>query len=97
MQLNEFNFKYKKQDKTTLQLGDLSLARGSVTAIVGHNGAGKSTFARCLCGLERFTVVEAQLTLKRKARLKMSLWCFKMYRQLFAEDLEEELRLVTRR
>ena len=58
LQLNEFNFKYKKQDKTTLQLGDLSLARGAVTAIVGHNGAGKSTFARCLCGLERHLKVQ---------------------------------------
>lgn len=97
LQLNEFNFKYKKQDKTTLQLGDLSLARGSVTAIVGHNGAGKSTFARCLCGLERHfkgTVVEAQLTLKRKARLKNVFMVFQdVHRQLFAEDLEEELRL----
>ena len=27
--------------------------KDSIIAVIGHNGAGKSTFARCLCGLEK--------------------------------------------
>ncbi|GGL34547.1 sugar ABC transporter ATP-binding protein [Phycicoccus endophyticus] len=32
---------------------DLSLRAGEITAIVGDNGAGKSTFVRCLSGIHR--------------------------------------------
>ena len=32
----------------------LSIARGEVAAVIGSSGSGKSTFLRCLNGLERF-------------------------------------------
>ena len=35
----------------SLDIGELELEKGSVTAIVGPNGSGKSTLARLLCGL----------------------------------------------
>jgi polar amino acid transport system ATP-binding protein len=39
---------------TVLRGIDLSVRRGEVAAIIGPSGGGKSTFLRCLNGLERF-------------------------------------------
>ena len=36
-----------------LSMDSVTVPRGSVCAVVGGNGAGKSTFSRCLCGLQR--------------------------------------------
>jgi polar amino acid transport system ATP-binding protein len=59
---------------------DLSVGRGEVAAIIGPSGGGKSTFLRCLNGLERFqggTVRIDEITLgcaddeaARRARLR---------------------------
>ena len=48
--LNHFHFAYKKQPET-LSLENIELPAGNVTAVIGHNGAGKTTFANNLCGL----------------------------------------------
>ena len=32
---------------------NLQIKKGEIHALVGENGAGKSTFARCLCGLDK--------------------------------------------
>jgi len=49
----DFLFKYKKSNETALAIEDLSVPKNSVVAVLGDNGAGKSTFAKCLCGLEK--------------------------------------------
>jgi energy-coupling factor transport system ATP-binding protein len=36
-----------------LNIAELSLPTGEAIAVTGNNGAGKTTFARCLCGLEK--------------------------------------------
>ncbi|MBQ9686956.1 MAG: ABC transporter ATP-binding protein [Oscillospiraceae bacterium] len=46
------DFHYKHSDKG-IHIPYLHIPRGKITAIVGKNGAGKSTFARVLCGLEK--------------------------------------------
>lgn len=46
---------------------DFELAPGEVHALVGSNGAGKSTFARILCGLTRADAGETYLADKRHA------------------------------
>ena len=48
----DFRFKYKDSDKGIF-INDLTLSSGRIIAIMGTNGAGKSTFARCLTGLEK--------------------------------------------
>ena len=35
------------------QIDRLEIPKGSIVGVIGNNGAGKTTFARCLCGLER--------------------------------------------
>ncbi len=40
---------------------DLTLPQGEIIGIIGNNGAGKSTFARCLCGLDKRALGELEL------------------------------------
>ncbi len=40
-------------DILDLNIPYLEIPRGAVVGVIGHNGAGKSTFLRCVCGLER--------------------------------------------
>ena len=48
----DFDFHYKHSENG-IRFAEKRFRQGAVTAIVGHNGAGKSTFARVLCGLEK--------------------------------------------
>lgn len=43
--------RYKKQKAYTLKDRDFTINKGAITAIVGNNGTGKTTFIRCLSGL----------------------------------------------
>ena len=45
-------FGYEK-DKRVLDFPKVSLPIGEIVAVVGANGIGKTTFLRCLCGMER--------------------------------------------
>lgn len=51
LSLEEVTIRYKK--KVILERVSLKAARGEIIAVLGHNGAGKTTFARALCGLHR--------------------------------------------
>lgn len=93
--LNNFSFSYDK--KEVLNIPKLEIPVGSIVAVTGHNGAGKSTFSRCLCGLEkRFkgTVLLNGETLKSRQLLKK---CYMVMQdvnhQLFCETVEEEVQL----
>ena len=48
----DFRFAYQKH-RPVLQLDGLEIPKHAVVAVVGHNGAGKTTFSRCLCGLQK--------------------------------------------
>lgn len=53
MRIHDFIFQYKGSKKLSLSIDELDIPKASVIAIIGRNGAGKSTFVRCLCGLEK--------------------------------------------
>lgn len=57
MQLKDFCFSYKngysKDRKNILNIKDCSIPANGIVGIIGNNGAGKSTFSRCFCGLEK--------------------------------------------
>ena len=83
---------YKKQ--AVLSNISLQAAPGDIIAVVGHNGAGKTTFSRALCGLHKETT-GAYLwngkTQKMKERMKRSYMVMQdVNYQLFAESVEEE-------
>lgn len=52
IQLQQFCFSYKHSTEI-VHIPKVEFPQNSIVAIIGHNGAGKSTFARCLCGLEK--------------------------------------------
>jgi energy-coupling factor transport system ATP-binding protein len=56
-----------------LDIRELSLKTGTAVAVIGSNGAGKTTFARCLCGLEKkdrgVLILDGKI-ISRKERLK---------------------------
>lgn len=89
-----FHFSYTKEHDA-LHINSLTLPQGSIIAVIGHNGAGKSTFARCLCGLERHCkgiVNVAGRQYNSKQRLSL---CYMVMQdvnhQLFTESTEEEM------
>ena len=51
LELQDVTLRYKK--RTILHHIALSAAKGEVIGVVGHNGAGKTTFSRALCGLHK--------------------------------------------
>ena len=51
LELKNVTLSYQK--RPVLQNISLRAAPGEVIAVVGHNGAGKTTFSRALCGLHR--------------------------------------------
>lgn len=95
MILRDFSFSYEKED--AINIPEISLQEGAVIAVIGKNGAGKSTFSRCLCGLEKKfkgKVMIGEKILHRKQLLKQ---CYMVMQdvnhQLFCESVEEEVQL----
>lgn len=95
MSLDNFKFSYKKNE--ALNIEHVDIPQNEIIAIIGENGAGKSTFVRCLCGLERSC--KGKLTmdgeiLNNKKRLKRSFMVMQdVNHQLFTESVLEELLL----
>ena len=95
MTLTGFTFSYPGTKTPIVDLSELTLAAGEITAITGGNGAGKTSLLKCICGLERKG--RGVLTFKgkaydRKARQKL---CFMVMQdtgnQLFTESVLEEV------
>ena len=92
LELKNVSLAYNKQP--VLSNISLQAAPGDIIAVVGHNGAGKTTFSRALCGLHKETT-GAYLwngkTQKMKERMKRSYMVMQdVNYQLFAESVEEE-------
>lgn len=91
-------FSYKKScNIKILDIDALELPAGAVVGIIGENGAGKSTFAGCLCGLEKRmggNILYEGNTLTSKDRIKL---CYMVMQnvnyQPFTESVWDELML----
>lgn len=95
LELKNFNFKYKKD--SVLNISDAKIPKNEIIAIIGKNGAGKSTFANCLCGLKRSfkgeLIIDNQ-RLKRKDLLKKTYMVMQdVNHQLFTESVLDEVLL----
>lgn len=95
--IKSLTFSYPKSKKNTLDINSLLIPKGSVIAIIGHNGAGKTTFARCFCGLEKHSnseIFNEKTQMNKKQRLKKSYLVMQdVNHQLFTESVLDEVLL----
>ena len=52
LEVRNLSFTYEKTDTKTLSDINVNIGKGEMVAIVGTNGAGKSTFSKVVCGME---------------------------------------------
>lgn len=94
--IKNFAFSYEKKH-SLLNIPSLSIPKKSVVAILGHNGAGKSTFGKCLCGLlkgARGTLEIDGISYDTKQRLRISYMVMQdVNHQLFTESVLDEILL----
>ena len=109
--LKDFFFSYKRRpyvfkkkrfsesdaDILDLNIPELMLPTGKVIGVLGKNGTGKSTFLRCVCGLEKECTGVIRFsgkTYKSKDRLAL---CYMVMQdvnhQLFTDSVEAEVLL----
>lgn len=95
IEIRNFLFSYGKME--AMNIPQLSVPQGAIVGILGDNGAGKTTFAKCLCGLEKSakgTLQIGQETLGAKQRIKK---CYMVMQdvnhQLFTESVSDEILL----
>ncbi len=53
LKVRDLSFTYEKSDEKTLEDISVNIGKGEMVAIVGTNGAGKSTFSKLICGMEK--------------------------------------------
>ncbi len=95
IKFKNFNFNYNR--KQALTIDDVDVPKNEIIAIIGKNGAGKSTFANCLCGLKRSCkgeLIYDNQVLKRKDMLKKTYMVMQdVNHQLFTESVLDEVLL----
>lgn len=91
------NFKFRYGDTQVLDIDDVKIPKNEIIAVIGKNGAGKSTFANCLCGLKKSCKGELicdGAVLNRKDRLKKTYMVMQdVNHQLFTESVLDEVLL----
>ena len=92
LELRNVTLRYKK--RTILHDIGLSAGKGEVIGVVGHNGAGKTTFSRALCGLHKDCdgqFLWESKPIERKERLQRSYMVMQdVNYELFADSVEAE-------
>ncbi|MDW2800854.1 ABC transporter ATP-binding protein [Clostridium boliviensis] len=99
IKLSDLSYTYK--DKIHgVGIHDIKIKKGAVVAVIGHNGAGKSTFAKCLCGLEKkckgILEVEGKKCAVKKGLNYSYMVMQDVNHQLFTESVMEEVLLSMR-
>ena len=75
------------------EIDDFSIQKGEIVGLMGHNGVGKSTFAKTLCGLLK-PISGDIIPKKEKDRLKQSFLVMQdVNYQLFSDSVREEVLL----
>ena len=84
-------------DSCTLRIPFLSAKLGELIGIIGNNGSGKSTFLRCLCGLEKTCTGTVSIDGKIYTRKNLTKNCYMVMQdvnhQLFTDSVITEVML----
>ena len=98
LEVRSLRFGYEKAGVPDVDMEGLSFPRGSIVGVLGDNGAGKSTFARCLCGLEKRARGEVSVNGHACSNAQRRRLCYLVMQdvnhQLFTESVREELSLI---
>ncbi|MCR4789388.1 MAG: ABC transporter ATP-binding protein [Lachnospiraceae bacterium] len=94
--LSNMKFAYKGE-KPVFDIPKMEIPAGEIVAIVGTNGAGKSTFLRCLCGMERSCKatldVNGNVWKNKKRRQSIYMVMQDVNHQLFTDSVLEEVMI----
>ena len=95
--LRRKKFSVSDGDDLSLCIPKLTVPKGKVTAVIGSNGTGKSTFLRCICGLEKDctgVIVSDGKEYKKRKRIGFSYMVMQdVNHQLFTDSVEKEVLL----
>ncbi len=95
MTLRNLKLTYAGQKEPVVDIEEMNLAVGEITAITGYNGAGKTSFLNCFCGVEKEAGGTLQYHGKLYARKDRQKLCFMVMQetgdQLFTESALEEV------
>lgn len=101
MPIQNWQYRYQKKETLDLNIDRFDLHKGAITAIIGHNGAGKSTFAKALMGAVKLN--KDAFIMKDMHKIRQKQWKHDVYHvfqnvetQLFGETVEEEIRFSHR-
>ena len=93
--LSNYHYIYPGTLQEALNVPYVRVSRNAVIGLVGDNGAGKSTFARALCGLERGATGNIEFrgeVYARRRRLKNTFMVMQdVGHQLFTDEVMEEM------
>ena len=95
LDFKNYKFRYKKGDRI-FEADDVKIAKGEITALIGHNGAGKTTFLKCLCGIRKCKgdlVIDGKPLDWKQRRMKMFMIMQDVSHQLFTDSVLEEVLL----
>lgn len=93
-------FRYAYKNALSLHIDALKIPQGAVVAVLGDNGAGKTTFARCLCGLVKKAAGSLTWRGRQYDRRQRMALCYMVMQdvnhQLFSESVLDEVLLGVR-
>lgn len=95
LRFENYKFKYKKGDRV-FKADDVKIAKGEITALIGYNGAGKTTFLNCLCGIRKCKgdlVIDGKALGRKQRKKKMFMIMQDVSHQLFTESVLDEVLL----
>ena len=91
----DYQFSYDQE--LVFDIDTFTIPQNEIVAITGLNGAGKTTFVRCLCGLEKKFKGTTVLDGKKYKNKEMLKQCYMVMQdvnhQLFCETVEDEISL----
>ena len=93
LDIRDFSFAYGRT--AGIRIDSLSIPKGSIVGVLGNNGVGKSTFARCLCGLEKKASGRVALDGRAYGCRQRRRLCYLVMQdvnhQLFTESVRDEV------
>ncbi len=95
IELKNVTFSYQGTKKNIINISSLAIACNQITAIVGKNGAGKTTFLNCFCGLEKRCKGSFEYEGRALSNQERKKICFMVMQntgnQLFSESVLDEV------